>query len=107
MCQRRILYDGICVYGIFEKNKIKEKTNEQERKIYNLYSPKVRQNLKPRRTEMKQTEYNIKTRQCKTNYSPDPWGELKAINDRAIIDNMIRDYTYINKKQNVLREDLI
>lgn len=107
MCQRRILYDGICVYGIFEKNKIKEKTNEQERKIYNLCSPKVRQNLKPRRTEMKQTEYNIKTRQCKTNYSPDPWGELKAINDRAIIDNMIRDYTYINKKQNVLREDLI
>ena len=63
--------------------------------------------IKPRRTEMKQTEYNIKTRQCKTNYSPDPWGELKAINDRAIIDNMIRDYTYINKKQNVLREDLI
>lgn len=56
---------------------------------------------------MKQTEYNIKTRQCETNYSPDPWGELKAINDRAIIDNMIRDYTYINKKQNVLREDLI
>ena len=107
MCQRRILYDGICVNGIFEKNKIKEKTNEQERKIYNLYSPKVRQNLKPRRTEMKQTEYNIKTRQCKTNYSPDPWGELKAINDRAIIDNMIKDYTYINKKQNVLREDLI
>lgn len=87
--------------------KLKEKTNEQERKIYNLYSPKVRQNLKPRRTEMKQTEYNIKTRQCKTNYSPDPWGELKAINDRAIIDNMIKDYTYINKKQNVLREDLI
>ena len=56
---------------------------------------------------MKQTVYNIKTRQCETNYSPDPWGELKAINDRAIIDNMIRDYTYINKKQNVLREDLI
>ena len=56
---------------------------------------------------MKQTIYNIKTRQCETNYSPDPWGELKAINDRAIIDNMIRDYTYINKKQNVLREDLI
>ena len=56
---------------------------------------------------MKQTEYNIKTRQCKTNYSPDPWGELKEINDRAIIDNMIKDYTYINKKQNVLREDLI
>ena len=87
--------------------KLKEKTNEQERKIYNLYSPKVRQNLKPRRTEMKQTIYNIKTRQCETNYSPDPGGELKAINDRAIIDNMIRDYTYINKKQNVLREDLI
>ena len=30
---------------------------------------------------MKQTVYNIKTRQCETNYSPDPWGELKAIND--------------------------
>ena len=56
---------------------------------------------------MKQTEYNIKTRQCKTNYSSDPWGELKAINDRVIIDNMIRDYTYINKTQNVTREDLI
>ena len=82
MCQRRILYDGICVYGIFEKNKTKEE-------------------------KMKQTIYNIKTRQCETNYSPDPWGELKAINDRAIIDNMIKDYTYINKKQNVLREDLI
>ena len=82
MCQRRILYDGICVYGIFEKNKTKEE-------------------------KMKQTIYNIKTRQCETNYSLDPWGELKAINDRAIIDNMIRDYTYINKKQNVLREDLI
>ncbi len=36
-----------------------------------------------------------------------PMGRTKAINDRAIIDNMIRDYTYINKKQNVLREDLI
>ena len=47
---------------------------------------------------MKQTEYNIKTRQCKTNYSPDPWGELKEINDRAIIDNMIRDYTQLNIK---------
>lgn len=56
---------------------------------------------------MKQTEYNIKTRQCKTNYSPDPWGELKAINDRAIIDNMLDAYTYVNKKQNVSREDLI
>lgn len=56
---------------------------------------------------MKQTEYNIKTGQCKTNYSSDPWGELKEVNDRAIIDNMIRDYTYINKKQNVSREDLI
>ena len=53
---------------------------------------------------MKQTEYNIKTRQCKTNYSPDPWGELKEINDRAIIDNMIRDYTYINKKPPALRQ---
>lgn len=56
---------------------------------------------------MQQTEYNIKTGQCKTNYSCDPWGELKEVNDRAIIDNMIRDYTYINKKQNVSREDLI
>ena len=28
---------------------------------------------------MKQTEYNIKSRQCKTNYSPDPWGELKKL----------------------------
>ena len=56
---------------------------------------------------MKQTEYNIKTRQCKKDYSTDPGGDLKAINDRAIIDNMIKDYTYINKKQNVLREDLI
>lgn len=55
---------------------------------------------------MKQTEYNIKTRQCKTNYSPDPWGELKAINDRAIIDNMIRDYTQLNIKQGVTREQL-
>lgn len=33
MCQRRILYDGICVYGIFEKNKIKEKTNEQLKEV--------------------------------------------------------------------------
>lgn len=81
MCQRRILYDGICVYGIFEKNKTKEE-------------------------KMKQTIYNIKTRQCKTNYSPDPWGELKAINDRAIIDNMIRDYTQLNIKQGVTREQL-
>ena len=56
---------------------------------------------------MKQTIYNATTGYCETNYSPDPWGELKEINDRAIIDNMIRDYTYINKKQNVLREDLI
>lgn len=56
---------------------------------------------------MKQTVYNIKTGQCETNYSSDPWGELKAINDFAIIDNMIRDYAYINKKQNVSREDLI
>lgn len=55
---------------------------------------------------MKQTEYNIKTRQCKTNYSSDPWGELKAINDRAIIDNMIRDYTQLNIKQGVTREQL-
>lgn len=55
---------------------------------------------------MKQTEYNIKTRQCKTDYSPDPWGELKAINDRAIIDNMIRDYTQLNIKQGVTREQL-
>lgn len=55
---------------------------------------------------MKQTEYNIKTRQCKTNYSPDPWGELKKINDRAIIDNMIRDYTQLNIKQGVTREQL-
>ena len=55
---------------------------------------------------MKQTIYNIKTRQCKTNYSPDPWGELKAINDRAIIDNMIRDYTQLNIKQGVTREQL-
>lgn len=55
---------------------------------------------------MKQTIYNIKTRQCKTNYSPDPWGELKEINDRAIIDNMIRDYTQLNIKQGVTREQL-
>lgn len=55
---------------------------------------------------MKQTEYNIKTRQCKTNYSPDPWRELKEINDRAIIDNMIRDYTQLNIKQGVTREQL-
>jgi len=55
---------------------------------------------------MKQTIYNIKTRQCETNYSPDPWGELKAINDRAIIDNMIRDYTQLNIKQGVTREQL-
>ena len=69
--------------------------------------PKSATKFKAKEEKMKQTEYNIKTRQCKTNYSPDPWGELKEINDRAIIDNMIRDYTYINKKQNVLREDLI
>lgn len=55
---------------------------------------------------MKQTIYNIKTRQCETNYSPDPWGELKEINDRAIIDNMIRDYTQLNIKQGVTREQL-
>lgn len=55
---------------------------------------------------MKQTEYNIKTGQCKTNYSCDPWGELKEVNDRAIIDNMIRDYTQLNIKQGVTREQL-
>lgn len=55
---------------------------------------------------MKQTIYNATTGYCETNYSPDPWEELRVINNRAIINNILDYYTLLNRKQGVTREQL-